>query len=242
DRLQSVEEWRAMLSGAAAQAKLKPVAAPAAPVAALAVTAKAISLEVPPAVAAPEVEVAVAPSKPTPVSKPLPTATEEAVTETPAPVVRRSGALQNPRDVLVMAAAAALLLVGLLSLPGLMPKVPGTAVEPVASLPVAGTDMAAGQLPVVNAVHLPNGLIFEAVETATGTMTVVAAVPSNVDTTLQVGDVLLVYAASGETLGTSTALSDILKREFALGIASYSFVVRRGESTMDAGFRLEVAG
>jgi len=59
---------------------------------------------------------------------------------------------------------------------------------------------------------------------------------------LQVGDVLLVYTPSGETLGTETALSDILKREFALGISSYSFVVRRGASTMDAGFRLGDAG
>ena len=95
---------------------------------------------------------------------------------------------------------------------------------------------------MVNSLRLPNGMAFDSVETATGTMTVVATVPDGVDSTLQVGDVLLVYAASGETLGTDTALSEILRREFALGITSYSFVVRRGASTMDAGFRLGVSG
>ena len=81
--------------------------------------------------------------------------------------------------------------------------------------------------------------MFNAIETATGTMTVVAAVPEGLNSSLQVGDVLLVYTASGETLGTGTALSDILKREFALGVTTYDFVVRRGDRTVDAGFRLE---
>ena len=56
------------------------------------------------------------------------------------------------------------------------------------------------------------------------------------------GDILLVYAPTGETLATATALREILQREFANGIATYSFVVRRGDSTVEAEFRLGVAG
>ena len=101
---------------------------------------------------------------------------------------------------------------------------------------------AADRLPVVNVLRLPNGLTFEAVETAAGPQTIVAEIPDGTDTTLEVGDVLLVYTASGEMLGTANALQDILQREFTVGVTTYSFVIRRGASTMDAEFRLGVAG
>jgi serine/threonine protein kinase len=247
DRLQSVEEWREMLGVTLPQ--IAPVAAK--PVAAPVVSAKAPSVEVAPAVAAPVPVVApvaaapVAPATPTIAApKPAPEAVvvAPAPTAPAAPMALRHGPLQSPKDVLVMAAAATLLLVGLLSLPDLVPAVGGKAAQPLASVAAANADQSGERLPVVNAVRLPNGLAFEAVETATGMMTVVATVPKDADTTLQVGDVLLVYAASGETLGTQTALSEILKREFALGVSSYSFVVRRGASTIDAEFRLGDAG
>jgi hypothetical protein len=244
DRLQSVDEWRAMLGGTLAEPKLEVVATAARPVVARVEPAKAISAELSPAVVIAE-PVAVAPVAPavvTPAPSPAAAVVATPVEAAPALSTRRGGSLQGPKDVLVMAAAATLLLVGLLFLPEVMPKAGGNAFPPGASVASAHAEQSGDRLPVVNAVRLPNGLAFESVETATGMMTVVATVPKGADTTLQVGDVLLVYAASGETLGTQTALSDILKREFALGVSSYSFVVRRADSTIDAGFRLGDAG
>ena len=174
---------------------------------------------------------AVAASQPAPVAEP------------DAPAARGAVALQNPKDVLVTAAAATLLLVGLLSLPGLFSRgdAAPTAV-PTATLaaPVAAAPEHAA-LPVVNVLRLPNGLTFESVETATGTQTVVADIPAGAETTLQVGDALLVYTATGEMLGTETALRDILQREFLVGVTTYGFVIRRGATTMDAEFRLAAA-
>ena len=160
------------------------------------------------------------------------------------PVARTPGVLQNPKDVLVTAAAATLLLVGLLSLPGVFQRDAVVSAQPrtipeATTIPAAQT---AESLSVVNSLRLPNGMTFEAVETATGTMTVVADIPAGIETTMQVGDVLLVYGASGESLGTGTALRDILQREFSAGVTTYGFVIRRGTSTMDADFRLGVAG
>ena len=270
DRLQSVDEWRAMLGGKAVEPKLEGVAAPLNPAPMPVATEKAKSVEIAPApaaaapavaapaavapaavapaavapsVAPPAVSVDPAAATPAPTSAPAvaaPVASAPAATA-PAPAARLS-LMQSPKDVLVSAAAAALLLIGLLSLPDFMPSTGTPAARPGDSVAVANSDQHGGSLPVVNALRLPNGLAFEAVETATGMMTVVATVPNGADTDLQVGDVLLVYAASGETLGTQTALSDILRREFALGVASYSFVVRRGDRTIDAGFRLGDAG
>lgn len=270
DRLQSVDEWRAMLGGKAVEPKLEGVAAPLNPAPMPVATEKAKSVEIAPApaaaapaavapaavaptavapaavapsVAPPAVSVEPAAATPAPTSAPAvaaPVASAPAATA-PAPAARLS-LMQSPKDVLVSAAAAALLLIGLLSLPDFMPSTGTPATRPGDSVAVANSDQHGGSLPVVNALRLPNGLAFEAVETATGMMTVVATVPNGADTDLQVGDVLLVYAASGETLGTQTALSDILRREFALGVASYSFVVRRGDRTIDAGFRLGDAG
>jgi glucose/arabinose dehydrogenase len=131
-----------------------------------------------------------------------------------------------------------------LSLPGLFPRGASVAVKPQAvqvATPVAAEPVAES-LAVVNMLRLPNGMAFEAVETATGTMTIVTEIPVGAETTLQTGDVLLVYAASGETLGTPMALSEILRREFSNGVTTYGFVIRRGTSTMDAEFRLGVAG
>ena len=263
DRLQSVDEWRAMLGGKAVEPKLEAVAASAKPVVMPAETEKAKSVEIAPvmpapAVAAPAVAApaAVAPSVVPPAVSVAPAAAAPAPTPAPAvaaPIasapaqtapapVARISLMQSPKDVLVSAAAAALLLIGLLSLPDFMPSTGTPVSRPSDSVAVANADQHGGSVPVVNALRLPNGLAFESVETATGMMTVVATVPNGADSTLQVGDVLLVYAASGETLGNQSALSDILKREFALGVASYSFVVRRGDRTIDAGFRLGDAG
>lgn len=227
DRLQSVDEWRAMLGEAAG----KPVVAVA--------------------------EIPVVPASAGPVAEPV-VATAATVPASPAPVgtppaERMPGALQNPKDVLVTAAAATLLLVGLLSLPGLFQRDGAESVRagtaPTSAAPTSAAQAAAApaaaareSLPVVNVLRLPNGMSFEAVDTATGTLTVVAEVPAGAETTMRVGDVLLVYAASGESLGTETALSDILKREYSAGVTTYGFVIRRDSTTLDAEFRLGVAG
>jgi hypothetical protein len=117
--------------------------------------------------------------------------------------------------------------------------VPAPAVAPVAAAVEA---VAAEVLPITNVLRLPGGYTFEVVETATGLQTVVSELPPDLEGTLQVGDVLLVYAPTGETLATATALREILQREFASGITTYSFVIRRGDSTLGAEFRLGVAG
>ncbi|MCU0903796.1 MAG: serine/threonine protein kinase [Tabrizicola sp.] len=227
DRLQSVEEWQAMLGTAVATPASVPDPAPV------------VAAQVAAPVAAP-----VARATPVPQAAP-PQTTQEVIVDAPAPQAvplpkaqaSTARGLQNPKDVLTTAAAATLLLVGLLSLPGFLePDAADVAIATAA--PVADAAPVAETLPVVNVFRLPNGLTLEAVNTATGTLTVVSAVPAGLNTDLQVGDVLLVYSATGETLGTATAFQEILEREFAGGVTTYSFVIRRGATTMDAAFRL----
>lgn len=219
DRLQSVDEWRAILDEGAGGQVIETAAKPVAP--------RSVAKVAEPAL----------PAAVTPASEAAPTLVPPAVGRTP-------GVLQSPKDVLVTAAAATLLLVGLLSLPGLFQRDASVSAQPgtLAAVTPALSAQTPDSLPVVNVLRLPNGMTFEAVETATGTLTVVAEIPVGAETTMQVGDVLLVYGASGESLGTATALSDILKREFSVGVTTYGFVIRRGTSTMDAEFRLGVAG
>lgn len=212
ERLQSVAEWRAMLGGAVAPQS----------------TARTPSQPDAAAMVAP------APFRPAPMT--AASAAEPAMQPTPT--------AKGPRDLLVSSAAAVLLLVGLLSLPGLL--------QPKGAAGVAPTGMPAAvpaQAPasdtlvlVTNILRLPGGLSFEMAETATGTETVVSEVPADTAGSLAVGDVLLVYTPTGEALGTASALRDILKREFAKGVTTYSFGIRRGASTMDAEFRLGVTG
>lgn len=97
-------------------------------------------------------------------------------------------------------------------------------------------------LPAVDRLDLSNGLSFDMVSTPTSVQTVVAAVPGVEVTDLAVGDVLVVYSATGEMLGTATALRDILSREMQNEIATYGFAIQR-DGTMAAGsFRLSEPG
>jgi hypothetical protein len=97
-------------------------------------------------------------------------------------------------------------------------------------------------LPVVDRLALDGGLVFEMQDTPTGTRTVVVALPSAGGTDLQPGDVLLAYSRTGETLGTSTALADILKREIQNKVATYGFAVQRKSGMAVASFQLPDAG
>ncbi|HLQ18917.1 MAG TPA: serine/threonine-protein kinase [Tabrizicola sp.] len=221
DRLQSVEDWKALLTGDAARPVSEPVAAPP-PV-------RAVSA--PPAA---------------PASPPQPTVAP--IAEAPAGAVQPT---RGPRDVLMSSTAAVLLLVGLLSLPELLSRNGGVApavnaaspaVSAPASAPATAPAESEGNLRVTNVLRLPGGYTFDVVETATGLETVVSELPADAPGTIQIGDALLVYTPTGETLGTSTALREILQREFASGVTTYSFVIRRGDSTMDAEFRLVTGG
>lgn len=177
--------------------------------------------------------------------------------ETPAPAVATATGAAGPtaapatigaRNLLVMSAAAVLLLAGLLSLPlVLRPTGPAASATVTPSdlstlAGVASANAASQGLLVTNMLRLPGGLAFEMVETPTGTETIVSAVPEGMGNTVAVGDVLLVYAPTGETLGTGTALRNILTREFATGVTTYSFVIRRSDGTMNAEIRLGVSG
>jgi hypothetical protein len=97
-------------------------------------------------------------------------------------------------------------------------------------------------LPVVDRLDLENGLSFEMVATPTGVQTVVAAVPGSAVTDLAVGDVLVVYSGTGETLGTATALLEILKREKSKNVATFGFAVQRDGSMATGSFRLPGLG
>lgn len=249
DRLQSVDEWRSMLVGDAA----RPVSEPAAPVARTVSAPPAASL--PPASPAASAQ---AQASATGMAPGLAPASEPAASAGPSPIVMIQ-APRNLRDFLMSSAAAALLVVGLLSLPDLLGRgadgaaptaiaasaptfAPAETLVAVAPAAVVGTPRAQELLPVTNVLRLPGGYTFDVVETDTATQTVVSELPAELEGSIQVGDVLLVYAPTGETLATATALREILQREFANGISTYSFVVRRGDSTVLAEFRLGVAG
>ena len=211
DRLQSVAEWRAVLSGGVAPQLIARVRSQ-------------------PNGAVP---VAPAPVRPAPVT----------VAAAAEPALQPAPATKGSRDLLVSSAAAVLLLVGLLSLPGLLqPKGMASATPTPAVAPESVVPQEDKLALVTNMLRLPGGLTFEMDETATGTETVVSAVPSDAVGSLAVGDVLLIYTPTGETLGTASALRDILTREFAKGVTTYSFGIRRGASTMIAEFRLGVTG
>jgi serine/threonine protein kinase len=97
-------------------------------------------------------------------------------------------------------------------------------------------------LPVVNRLDLSNGLSFEMVPTPTGVQTVVVAVPASGITDLAIGDVLLVYNATGEMLGTAAALADILKRETRNNVATYGFAIQREGRVAVGSFHLPGLG
>lgn len=216
DRLQSVDDWRAMLGQDSATIVVAPLA-----VAEVAQPAPAAAVVAPVATPHPAVATTVGDGS----RSVMPTSL-------------------GSRNLLIMAAAAVVLLVGLLMLPEAF-RSSGSSV-PVA----AETALPQGQVPaeraegllVTNMLRLPGGLAFEMIETPTGVETVVSAVPEGFGSTVEVGDALLVYQPTGETLGTSTALRDILTREFGKGVTTYSFVIRRGASTMNADIRLQAAG
>lgn len=145
--------------------------------------------------------------------------------------------VRAPRDLLVSSAAAVLLFVGLLSLPG-------DAIDRLwrggSVVTAAGASSSAPQM--VHRLELEGGLVFEMTPAGPGYRTVVLALPEGGTSDLQVGDVLLVYAATGETLSTESALADILKRESSNNVATYGFAVQRDGKMAVASFQLPGQG
>lgn len=108
--------------------------------------------------------------------------------------------------------------------------------------PGAAVERQAELLPVVGRLELAPGLVFEMIPTPTGMQTVVAGPVDPAASDLRPGDVLVVYSPTGETLGTATALQDILRREQAKGVATFSFAIQRDGSMSAGSFRLAELG
>jgi hypothetical protein len=107
---------------------------------------------------------------------------------------------------------------GLGLLPGLLDRLQGTA-------PVSVTAGAA--LTSAAPVELANGIVLTTVDTAHGARAMVASLPEGLATDLQEGDVLLVYAATGEMIGSAQTVQDLLFRETENGVATFGFAVQR---------------
>jgi hypothetical protein len=125
---------------------------------------------------------------------------------THAAVTPKTAAGRGPRDLLVSSAAAVLLLAGLLSLPGDLVQRFLPATLSTGAIAVARSGLAAGQI------ELANGIVLQTIVTSDGSKPVVAALPEGALSDLKVGDVLLVYAATGEMLDSATALEALLGR------------------------------
>jgi hypothetical protein len=97
-------------------------------------------------------------------------------------------------------------------------------------------------LPVVDSLTLESGLAFESLQTQNGVRTVVSALPTTGETDLEIGDVLLTYAATGETVGSATALAEILRREVKNDVATYGFALQREGESAVGGFWLSSKG
>jgi serine/threonine protein kinase len=148
----------------------------------------------------------------------------------PIPVAATTSPRKVSRGLLVASVAAVLLVVGLLSLSG----APVNRTTTLAADPVtAGATMTArgSGAPV----ELVNGIVLTTVETAGGARAMVSVLPEGAMTDLQVGDVLLVYAATGEMIESAEAVNALLEREIANGIATLGFAVQR-EGKMAVGY------
>ena len=193
------------------------------PTAAVKAALAAAALEAAPAPQTTERTAAPVAAAPRAVSSPVQPAAPVAAA-TPKPASRVS------RDLLVALAAAVLLLGGLLSLPGeLIQRLSGASTTPVTA-GAALTDAAP-----VTQVSLANGIVLQTVETAQGARAMVLALPEGAETDLQVGDVLLIYAATGEMIDSAHAAQTLLAREISNGVATFGFAVQR-DGKMAVGY------
>jgi hypothetical protein len=134
------------------------------------------------------------------------------------------------RNGVLTSAAAVALAAAVLSMPGdLVQRLWAPVSVPLAE----GAAMFAPS--VVGPVALPNGIVLQTVDTADGTRAEVAALPAGVDTDLRVGDVLLVYAATGEMIESAEAVQALVEKEMSGGITTMGFAVQR-DGKMAVGY------
>jgi hypothetical protein len=134
------------------------------------------------------------------------------------------------RRLLPVSVAAVLLVGGLLSLSGaLLDRAPRSEAVPASAGMGLNGAASGGQ------VALANGMLLQTVVTSGGARAVVSALPEGAMTDLQVGDVLLVYAATGEMIDSAEGVNDLLMREIANGVATFGFAVQR-DGKMAVGF------
>ena len=86
-----------------------------------------------------------------------------------------------------------------------------------------------------SSVELANGIVLQTIQTGNGARALVSVLPAGVTTDLEIGDVLLVYAATGEVIESAEAVSALLEREIANGIATFGFAVQR-DGKMAVGY------
>lgn len=93
-------------------------------------------------------------------------------------------------------------------------------------------------VPVVDLLTLEGGLAFESLETPAGSRIMVSALPKTGESGLQIGDVLVSYTPTGETVGSVAVLAEILRREIKNDVATYGFALQREGVPASGGFRL----
>jgi hypothetical protein len=81
-------------------------------------------------------------------------------------------------------------------------------------------------------------MVLQTVDTANGPRALVTTLPQGADTDLKSGDVLLVYAATGEVIDGAPAVKALLAREAAKGVATFGFAVQRDGGVAVGAIRL----
>jgi hypothetical protein len=154
-------------------------------------------------------------------------AAEVAAVPPPAMAVAPPAARRS-RGLVAATVAAVLVAAGFLALPT-------DRVKPVAS-DAAKVPMSADTgLLGLSSVALANGIVLQTVETANGTRAMVSVLPDGVATDLQIGDIIIVYAATGEVVDGAQAVNALLERETANGVATFGFAVQR-DGNMAVGY------
>jgi hypothetical protein len=224
DPTEAVKAAIAEAARAAAQASTPVEAAQKAPTAPAAIAAVAVAPAAPALAPAPRAAVVEA----VPAQQiDMEVAAEVAAVPPPAMAVAPPAARRS-RGLVAATVAAVLVAAGFLALPT-------DRVKPVAS-DAAKVPMSADTgLLGLSSVALANGIVLQTVETANGTRAMVSVLPDGVATDLQIGDIIIVYAATGEVVDGAQAVNALLERETANGVATFGFAVQR-DGKMAVGY------
>jgi hypothetical protein len=223
DPTEAVKAAIAEAARAAAQASTPVEAAQKAPTAPAAIAAVAVAPAAPALAPAPRAAVVEA----VPAQQiDMEVAAEVAAVPPPAMAVAPPAARRS-RGLVAATVAAVLVAAGFLALPT-------DRVKPVADAAKVPMSADTGLLGL-SSVALANGIVLQTVETANGARAMVSVLPDGVATDLQIGDILVVYAATGEVVEGAEAVNALLERETANGVATFGFAVQR-EGKMAVGY------